>query len=219
MVEKVRYSSLWPILRIYDTVFLWLASLRLPKARLSVDSSNRRCLQIATPEDQRHIAIKVYASLEFCYEEDYDFVLRTTSNSIFHLERVIDFLRKSKSHEFLYAGREVKSLNRPSFVSGSFLLLNKNSIRFLLESRRSHNYGVLDDVAIGRVVSRNSNQFKRVFLNSMDFGSFDAISEIASDEILKTTHYRCKDNNAERKDLQFMLMLSKKLKELGVPYI
>jgi len=218
-IEKLRYTRFWPALRLYDTFFLWLAAINLPSARATTDELGRQYLKVRVPEDQRHIAVKVYSALSFCEKEDYDFVIRTTSNSIFNLKLVVDFLSRNIDTDMLCGGREVKVQDRPSFVSGSFLVLNKNSLRYLLKSRMSHNYGVLDDVAFGRIFTKAERVIRKEFCDSSDFVSIRSIGENRHDNFLNSAHYRCKSSSIPRNDLEIMLELAKILVKAQISYV
>jgi hypothetical protein len=218
-LEKFRYSVFWPALYLYDFVFLWIKAFFLPSAKLKFDDKGNRFLHIELPEDQRHIALKVYSSIQFCYEKNYDFILRTTTNSIFNLSALVDFLGQVEENRILYAGRKVAAINRPSFISGSFLVINRKAAKFLLSSRKKHNYGVLDDVAIGRIFSNTQVEIQRVFLESRDFPDSSTIKSFEEENLSALVHFRCKSTAKPRIDLELMLELSKLLKERGVKVV
>lgn len=218
-VERIRYSIFWPILRLYDSVFLWLAALKLPEAKEGTDESGRRFLKINTPDDQRHIALKVYSALVFCENAKYDFVIRTTSNSILNLNNLVTFLRSEFSERIVYAGREVKSHNRPPFISGSFLILNRFAVENLLKLRKFHNYGVLDDVAIGRILEKVSEVVTKQYCQSLDFPSVSHVSDYPYNILPESFHYRCKSIAIQRNDLKIMLELKKHLSKQEIDYV
>lgn len=217
-VERIRYTSLWPILRVYDSTLLRIASRNLPEVTLVIDSSGRNFLSIDTPEDQRHIATKVYSAVNFCQSHNYEFLIRTTSNSILNLPRVLDLLRGSKKMDLLYAGREVMSFKRPSFVSGSLLILNRNSMNYLLKERRNHDYGVLDDVAIGKIFNSEVEVSKRI-ISSVDYQDIKSVLDFPLDAVQSVLHFRCKANSTPRNDLELMSALAEKLQRAGVNYV
>jgi len=210
---------MWPLLNIYDTFFLKLMSITLPIARLETDYRGRKFLRVDSPEDQRHIAKKLYSALSFCFEEEYDFVVRTTSNSLFNIKKLSQFLREINDKEILYAGREVKSLNRPSFISGSFLILNKRSVENLLRCRKHHNFGVLDDVAIGRIFANEIGDLSKVYLQSIDLPNLESIAKISKHELGETIHFRCKSSSIPRIDVEIVTSLTKLLSQLEIPHV
>lgn len=218
-VESLRYSAFWPALRLYDSILLWLFSIYLPSANVATGAHNRIFLQTHSPEDQRHIAIKLYSALKYCEKKNYDYVLRTTSNSIFNITNLVIFLRSNMKSSILYAGREVKSFARPSFISGSFLILNKNAIKLLLASRATHNYGVLDDVAIGKIFSKSKSEITKRYCESIDFPNVGSLRDYSSERLLGGLHYRCKATKNPRNDLEIMLELAKLLRERRISYV
>lgn len=218
-IERLRYSRFWPLLRIYDVVFLRLSSARLPVAKLEVDEIGQKFLKVDCPEDQRHIAVKLYSALYFCLEKEYDFVVRTTSNSLFNIEKLTQFMRERIDVGLLYAGREVKSLNRPSFISGSFLILNKDAIKELLLYRKYHNYGVLDDVAIGRLFTALGERVTKAFGSSIDLPNMNSITNLSSTEMRKAVHFRCKSDATPRNDSDVVLELTKLLEVSNIIYV
>jgi hypothetical protein len=218
-VEKLRYSNFWPILRLYDSFFLWLAGFFLPTSKLVTDRYGRKILKTNIPEDQRHIALKVYSALTYCNESNYDFVLRVTSNSLINIYQLMEFLRNREASVPLYSGREVRTLNRPSFISGSFLILNKSAIRLLLSSRYLHNYGVLDDVAIGRIFARCSANISKEFCKSVDFPNLSTLSKFCQENFVGVMHYRCKSMSNPRIDSEIISALKKRLAQAQILYV
>lgn len=219
LIEGFRYSTLWPLLRIYDTFILRRAASHLPEAQLISESNKREFLRVDTPEDQRHIAIKVYSAIKFCQSQNYEFLIRTTSNSIVNLRNVVKIMSNSIDDNLLYAGREVKRLDRPSFVSGSFLILNRAAMNYLMSSRQSHNYGDLDDVAIGKVFDLQSTKVAKQFVKSLDFTEVQSVFDLSIEELREATHYRCKTKSIPRSDLQVMNLLIQTLRRAGIEYV
>jgi hypothetical protein len=132
---------------------------------------------------------------------------------------LVNFLGQVEENRILYAGREVVAMNRPSFISGSFLIINRKAAEFLLTSRKKHNYGVLDDVAIGRIFSNTQVEILRAFLDSRDFPDLFTINSFEEENLSAIVHYRCKSTAKPRIDLELMLELSKLLKERGVKVV
>lgn len=218
-IERIRYSPLWPVLSMYDRVFLRASSKTVPEAKLDTEVTERNMLRVDTPEDQRHIAVKVYSIAKYCHTHEYDFLIRTTSNSILNLSSIVNFIRSSQDEELLYAGREVTSLERPSFISGSFLILNRTSMEFLLRGRGDHDYGVLDDVAIGKIFNLDANGVSKKVVTSVDFGDFQSVIDFPLDALSNVVHYRCKANVSPRNDLEIMRELTIRLKESRISYV
>ena len=218
-VEEIRYTPLWPILRVYDNLTLPISARKSLDVKVDSEKLEHKVLRINTPEDQRHIAIKVYAVAKFCQEKKYDFLIRTTSNSIINLSKVVSLIRESDSKELLYAGREVRAYQRPSFISGSFLVLNQKAIEFLLAMRHVHNYGVLDDVAIGKIFDNESIKVSKKTVKSVDFIDVQSAMDFPNEDFQEVMHYRCKANSNPRNDLEVMRALAQNLDRLGVAYV
>ena len=211
-VEKIRYTKLWPILRIYDSVVFRLKK-KLPD--VSILSSTPRVIQISTKDDLRHLARKMYAAFQYCINEEYDFVVRTTLSSIINLNALIRILERVEENYEFYAGRELKLPGASSFSSGAFTVYNKSALQYLLDNRDKHQYGLLDDVAIGRILQ---GEVPFHPLKSLDLLETGQISVIPKSVVQETIHFRCKSAALPRKDIEIMSEVTEILLGAGIQY-
>jgi hypothetical protein len=206
-------------LKLYDSIVLNFRWKSIETARLisKVGVPNR--LISSSPEDLRHLAVKFYASLQYCIEKDYDFVLRTTSNSFFNLKNIVSQINHDDSSRILYLGRKLELANRSPIISGSFLLLNRAAMLTLKSRIPYHDHSVLDDVGIGNILGNAALNVEPTFANSIDFESVEAIEALPIDDLARYTHYRCKTRVVPRNDEFVLRKLVSRLTEAGIQYI
>jgi len=148
-VETLRYRKLlWLVLRLYDSLALRISAKKIRRVEVNKDG----IIQVDCPDDLRHLGIKMYAAYKWCTEENFDFIVRTTLSTVVNITNLKKFLTE-RDKTFLYAGLKLPLKNRDAIVSGGFTIFNKNGLLLLLSLSNKHNHGVLDDVAIGKLLT------------------------------------------------------------------
>jgi hypothetical protein len=208
-IEEIRYSRAWPLLRLYDTAFIWVKDKKPRKIDVDVTSG---LVRVEIKDDIRHLAIKMYESFRLMNSMEYDFVIRTTLSSIFNVELLIDFLRIQKPYNLLFAGRALELPNSPIGVSGSFMILSRETLDLLQRQRVRHNHGVIDDVGISRILSQ---YVAPSLLKSIIVSSEIEAKNLNTDQLSSTVHFRCRTNTNPRDDLPTMHTVRRTLGELG----
>lgn len=218
-IESIRYKKFWHVLKVYDSIVLNNRWRTIETAKLIPEQGKPNRLIAPSPEDLRHLAVKFYASLQYCIVENYDFVLRTTTNSLFNLRNIINHIEHSDTSKPLYMGRKLELSPRSPMVSGSFLLLNRASMQVLRDNIPNHDHSVLDDVAIGKILGYEAQKLEPSFANSIDFNSIEEVDSLRSEDFVWYTHYRCKTKVNPRNDNLVLKKLVSRLIEAGIRYI
>jgi hypothetical protein len=203
--NRLRYSRFWRVQRIFDALILFKFNLFPP--RISVTGKE---ISVNVGEGLRSLGIKVLSGF-FVLEENYDFVIKTTSSSVFNFKKLLEAIEYLPTSNGIpvYAGSVIRFNSNKPFVSGANLLLNRNAIQILLDNRINWNHGELDDVAIGKIMRRNSVLIHE--LTTLNIDSVATLEKIPLEVLKKNQHFRCKSSDFPRNDLAIMLAIVSKL--------
>lgn len=212
-LEKIRYSPVWPLLRIYDHLMLKRSS---NINAYEAFSEGVRSLNVEVKDDLRHLLGKMISAYRFCLDKNYDFVIRTTLSSVLNLDEVIRFLSTCHPAKKVYAGTKLELINQRTIASGSFTILSRPCLITLQELNPKIDYGLLDDVAIGRALVKDVTFFP---LSSISISEKTQTKQINSETLRNTSHFRCKSKARPRNDLMIMDSLATILKSEGITYV
>jgi len=143
-IEKNRFQRLGLPLRIVDSILLSRYRFHSPLAKLQGHEINVDC-----PDELRYLGTKMLSAYEYCVGAGYDYVLKTTTILVIHLNRLEEFLKKIDRKAILYAGNIINENKKP-FVSGACILLSRSTLEIILKKKRNIDHSLLDDVALGR---------------------------------------------------------------------
>jgi hypothetical protein len=200
--DSVRYKKYWPVQRFFDQVQISLIS----KKNYEVERKNKD-LFINLPEGLRYLGLKLIKSLNYLYIENYDVVYKTTLSSLVNPRNFKEITSEIDMSEPFYGGTPINFGNRP-FVSGANLMVNRKAIEIILNSRDKWNHGLLDDVAIGRVLEAH---VKIRPILSLNFSSVSEANLCPISEIQTAMHFRCKSSKPIRDDVAIMENVIKRI--------
>lgn len=196
-MEKLRHSRYYLISRLYD--YLILNIYRFFPAKYQV---NKNEINVAVPEDLRHMGVKVLASLEFLLGQGYEWIYRTTTSSVINIPALVEAINSLGSGvKGVVAGSIAYRPDSHNFIVGSNLLLNYHSARWIVKNRRKWDHSLMDDVALGRLVS---GVFDLKNLSSESFSDLDQVSTFSPALLKKSIQFRCKSSDIPRRDADIM---------------
>ena len=203
--NKLRYSPLWPLQRIFDEFTLATFRLRSPGVVRAEEQLN-----VGVQEGLRTLGVKVLAGFRFL-SHDYVYVLKITSSSVINFKVFLDTLKQFQieGNQPLYAGSIIRFNKNMDFVSGANLLLNRESIKLLRAKRFFWSHGNLDDVAIGKIMKKNKVVPRE--MSTLNLHSVDEVTSMKELDISAVGHFRCKSSSNPRNDLQIIDTLIKRL--------
>lgn len=111
-------------------------------------------LLINTSDNTRNMGLKTILALEWLEENiDYDYVVRPTPSSYINLKNLKNFIFQNLLNEdFVYCGKIQTTNNKfgksIDFVSGSTIILNKNTVKAIIENKEKWDHEYWDDVAL-----------------------------------------------------------------------
>jgi hypothetical protein len=193
--ESLRYTKLWPLQRTYDNVVLNSRFRKIPKVLITGNQIN-----VDVNEGLRQLGRKSLAAYHYLYESGYENIYKTTLSSIINptpFAKIIDLIDSDKPQ---YTGTVINFGKYP-FVSGANLLMNRKAVKILLNKKSHWQHGLLDDVAIGRLLY---NCLIDLGLKTINIQKVEEIDDLSHADISSNIHFRCKSSNTPRNDLEIM---------------
>jgi hypothetical protein len=203
--EGLRYLKFRPVQNLLDRLLLLKFNSRIPS--LSV---NQQRIEVEMCEGLRTLGVKMLSAYRYLYQENYDYIFRTTLSSLVNEEAFMDFIHNLPRGRIVYGGTPV-SFGKHTFASGSNTLLNRAALEFIFDNLNQWNHGFLDDVAMGRIFEGIA---KITPIASLHINSLDQIDTILDQEIKQTIHFRCKSRSTPRNDVEIIQKLKKRLRAL-----
>jgi hypothetical protein len=208
IVETLRWEKgRFPSYAIAYLQMLLLLPLRawLPSFRVKNFESQTKISLLSTriPEMSLCIRWKKIACLKY-FDQNTDFthLIFTTCSSLFNFKVLMDNIRQADKAGPLYAG-PIQSSADGDFVSGSFTVLNRESVALLLNNLSAIPLHVMDDIGTGTALRLLGVKPKP--LPSLSLSSIEDFSKINFSQI---PHFRCKSGLLnERNDVEVMTKL------------
>lgn len=200
--EKYRYSKSSPVQKLADNLLLAPKSWKPPSILVSESDIN-----VDVDEGLRNLGIKSLSCYRYLYECGYQNIYKTTLSSLVNPIVFNQLIASIPSTKPFYSGTVIDIGRRP-FVSGANLFLNRKATGDLLSKRRYWQNGLLDDVAIGRLLN---NCFTDQGIRTINVQNLEQLNNLDSDEISNCMHFRCKSSETPRNDVQLMAKLLEKL--------
>lgn len=119
-------------------------------------------LLINTDDSSLNMGLKTILALEWLDKNcEYDFVVRPTPSSYLNYKNLHNFIEKNLlDEEFVYCGnlQSTNDLNgnQIDFISGSTLILNRNTVKKIIQNKSEWNHSYWDDVALS-LLMKNLN--------------------------------------------------------------
>lgn len=152
-------------------------------------------LLINTSDKSIDMGKKTLLALEWLYSNhDFDFFVRPTPSSYLHYKNLVEFINNNLlNEEYVYCGQvqdtKDKNGNFFEFVSGSTFILNKKSVKAVLENQISWDHEYWDDVALAKLMYE-------IGIKPQNFKRFDVEGNVLKQEISKEYYqYRCRSDN------------------------
>lgn len=201
--EWMRYSKAWPLKYISDYLMLKRHRKVLPQ----VFRSGRQLI-IDIPEGLNYLSIKMLASFKYLADLNYDYIFRTTLSSYINKNVLCEFIQSWPPEEPLYGGSLVE-FNEHPFISGAATLLNKESIRLLLENQNKMNFARIDDVEFGRIFEP---LVKPQRIQHLNIDSVEKLKTYSLSELESAVSIRCTTKRMPREDQIIIKALVERLR-------
>ena len=193
--EHLRYSKLWPLQRTCDNFVLNSRFRKIPKVLVTENQIN-----VDINEGLRQLGRKSLAAYQYLYESGYENIYKTTLSSIINPTPFAKVIALIDSKKPQYTGTIINFGKYP-FVSGANLLMNRRAVKILLNKKGLWQHGLLDDVAIGRLLGDYLVDFS---LRTINIQKIEEVDVLSQNDISNNMHFRCKSSNTPRNDLEIM---------------
>lgn len=148
----------------------------------------------------------------FIEETSFDFVFSTTTSSLIKPHTLFSMVSKFEAEYPVYAGH--RPYEGANFAAGNNRLLSRTAVELMLSNRHKLDFGEIEDVGIGTLMSRLGVPFME--LPSLHISSFRQFEE-KKDLINSNFHIRVKSGTLQkRKDVQIMQEVFKYINEEGL---
>jgi hypothetical protein len=149
------------------------------------------------PEDWSLIGLKTIIAFRHVLENyEFDYLFRTNTSSYVDVPKLKSFL-EGKPAKNLYAGVIGKVFGNLEFASGAGILLSRDVVERICEKENDWKHGLVDDVAIGDLVSRLQSPSVEISeLPRLDLATLAQAESATSEQILENFHFRCKSTSA-----------------------
>ena len=152
-------------------------------------------LLINTSDSTLNMGMKTILALEWLDKNiEYEFVVRPTPSSYLNFKNLNKFINENLlSEEYVYAGKLQSTNNKFGekiyFVSGSTLILNKKTVKAIIQNKNLWDHSYWDDVALSLLMNELGISPQKGF-------RFDVEGNPLKQNISLTNYqYRCRSDN------------------------
>ena len=152
-------------------------------------------LLIDTSDNTRNMGMKTLLAFEWLEQNyEYDFIVRPTPSSYINYNNLENYIRSNLlNHKYVYAGKIQTTNNKQKqpidFISGSTFILNKASVKKILDNKLNWDHTYWDDVALSILM-------KELNINYQETERFDVTGNPLEQKIPTTYYqYRCRADN------------------------
>ena len=152
-------------------------------------------LYINASDDALGMGDKTIKSFEWMLENtDFEYLFRTNTSSYFSYNNLVRYIEKHfEDKKYVYAGKihftNDSGGNSVDFASGSGYILNRNTVKKIVENKNLWEHEYWDDVSLGLLL-------RKLNLKPTDARRFDIEGNPYKQEIdIDQYHYRCRIDN------------------------
>lgn len=144
-------------------------------------------LRLTSSDSIEDVGYKTIETFDWALQnKKFDYIFRVNSSSYVNINKLIHFIENVQEGS-LYAGKIIElSMLNLRFISGSGIILDKDSVRNIVENKKLWNHSFIDDVAMGDIctnlnISPTSGNFFELQKNVFSYKELD-----------ESYHFRCK---------------------------
>ena len=213
--EKLRWKSRLSgrALTMLDILFFSPLIRFIPKFRTSSRFTLKDLVfEVKIPDMYPTVKWKELAYFKYFVEQNTgNYLIVTTNSSYLNLMNLSKFLETLPASG-VYCGAE--PYHGAKFLSGSFRIFSRDVVKIILEKRHKWNPGLLEDVAIGRLLASNGISLCKIPIYAFD--QIEDINKCSSEVLQNAMHFRLKSGTqSERNDVELMKHLHASIHDKG----
>jgi len=188
----------------------------IPKASFKEEEDSgiaARALKVNIPELTCTMRWKKITFLQYFLEEtSSQYIVITNSSSILNINAIKKSLERiARSADYIYAG-PIGSAHDCNFISGAFTVLNRKSVKLLLDNLEIIPVHVMDDVSFGTAFKKLGIEV--INIDSLSIDSLQQLDNTDAVILSEHGHFRVKSGSLKnRNDILIMKELISKLKQ------
>lgn len=217
LIEKLRWDkgrNLSYAISYFLMAFFYPWRGYIPNANFREEADSgiaAHALKVNIPELTCTMRWKKIAFLKYFLEEtSSQYTIITNSSSILNFESIKKSLEHiTQTEDNIYAG-PINSSHDCNFISGAFTVLNRNSVKLLLENLKIMPVHVMDDICFGTAFKKLGVNL--ININSLSINSLSQLDNIDALKLSEYGHFRLKSGTLKnRNDVLLMKALVFKL--------
>ena len=185
------------LLRLGDNTLRKTDLWGLPATQLRRDSQagNSKSPDTLLTQSLEHyalIGLKTIQAFQYVIDNyEFDFIFRTNTSSYVDGDLLVDLAKELGEGDVL-GGVPVET-RFGKFASGAGIMLSRTLVLKILEQRHRWRHGLIDDVALSKLVEENVNpKVSLTPLPRLDINSLEKAKLFSDEEIKSSYHIRCK---------------------------
>lgn len=183
LFEKIRWGRFGRLATICARILGKPFSLYRPKSQL-IDSA----LILNIPEGLSFLGFKLLGSVELMIDQDCDFLIYTNLSSYINTFRVTEILSTVDSNSDFYGGKKLPSdINQG--ISGSFIVLSRETCQKIKANKFTWNHAYLDDIALLKVMQKIN--VRPTYMDSLNIQSETELRSINRTDLINISHFKC----------------------------
>lgn len=181
----------------------------VPMARKESITPKIEKWEFRMPDSDFLMSKKIEAVFRAVKEEEFDFLVLTTSSSYLNIRALESELNTMPRMEF--AGGRVLTQNNHTFLSGSFRVFSKDVVTRISENYKERNLRMVEDMSLGNLL--HQLRIPLVEISSLNLESTNELFAMEKKVILEHSHFRVKSGElTKRNDVSLMIEIHRIVK-------
>ena len=145
-------------------------------------------LVVNIPEGLSFLGFKLLSAVDYMLEENFEFLVYTNLSSYINTYRLTEILSAVNPFADYYAGKRLPSILNEG-VSGSFIVLSRETCARIKKNRNGWNHAYLDDIALLRLTKKM--KIRPTFLDSLNILEVTSVKSMNRSDLLQYPHFKC----------------------------
>ena len=155
------------------------------------------------PEGLSFLGFKLLGAIDYMIQNNFDFLVYTNLSSYVNAKRISEILSVVDASQNFYAGKKLPSdINQG--ISGSFVVLSRETCKNVKINRLAWNHAYLDDIALLKLTKRI--KVEPTYLESLGILDPNQVKSRTPEELLQYPHFKCGPQYSGRLRTDYLVM-------------